>query len=81
MTRQLGLVLSTIMFAVVAAAVAVAPSAHAALGLRPTPDQTWMTNGNVYAQALSADKKVLYIGGSSRSCERTRWGKAVKSLR
>jgi hypothetical protein len=52
-----------IMLAVVAAAVAVAPSARAALGLRPTPDQTWMTNGNVYAQALSADKKTLYIGG------------------
>src|SRR5918995_932046 len=66
MTRQLGLVLSMIMLAVtaaVAAAVAVAPSAHAELGLRPTPDQTWMTNGNVYAQALSADKKTLYIGG------------------
>src|SRR5215210_2166093 len=66
MTRQLGLVLSMIMLAVMAAvavAVAVTPSAHAALGLRPTPDQTWMTNGNVYAQALSADKKTLYIGG------------------
>jgi hypothetical protein len=49
--------------AAVAAAVAVAPSAHAELGLRPTPDQTWMTNGNVYAQALSADKKTLYLGG------------------
>ena len=65
MTRQLGLLLSMIMLAVMAAvaAVAVAPSAHAELGLRPTPDQTWMTNGNVYAQALSADKKTLYIGG------------------
>ena len=66
MIRQLGLVLSMIMLAVtaaVAAAVAVAPSAHAELGLRPTPDQTWMTNGNVYAQALSADKKTLYLGG------------------
>jgi hypothetical protein len=63
MRRQLVLVLSTIMLAVVAAD-AVTPSAHAAPGLRPTPDQTWMTNGNVYAQALSADKKTLYIGGS-----------------
>jgi hypothetical protein len=62
MTRQLGLVLSMIMLAV-AAAVAVAPSAHGALGLRPTSDQTWMTNGNVYAQALSEDKRILYIGG------------------
>src|SRR5829696_4140647 len=56
MTRMLGLVAAV-------AAVAVTPSAHAAVGLRPTPDQTWMTNGNVYAQALSADKKTLYIGG------------------
>src|SRR5918999_1017685 len=65
MTRQLVLVLSMIFLAVAASvtAVAVTPSAHAALGLRPTPDQTWMTNGNVYAQALSADKKTLYIGG------------------
>ena len=65
MTRQLVLVLSMIFLAVAAtvATVVVTPSAHAAAGLRPTPDQTWMTNGNVYAQALSADKKTLYIGG------------------
>jgi hypothetical protein len=82
MTRKLGLVLSIIMLAVVAAvaAVAVTPSAHAAVGLRPTPDQTWMTNGNVYAQALSADKKTLYIGGKFTQLRETRWGRAVKSL-
>ena len=42
---------------------AIAPPAHAAIGLRETPDDTWMTNGNVYAQALSEDGKTLYIGG------------------
>jgi hypothetical protein len=62
MTRQLVLVLSMILLAVVVAD-AVTTSAHAAQGLGPTPDQTWMTNGNVYAQALSADKETLYIGG------------------
>lgn len=81
MTRQLGLVLSTIMFAVAAAAVAVAPSAHAALGLRPTPDQTWMTNGNVYAQALSADKKVLYIGGKFTQLRENPVGQGGKVLK
>jgi hypothetical protein len=49
--------------ALVAAAVALASPALAALGLRETPDDTWMTNGNVYAQALSADGETLYIGG------------------
>ncbi len=28
-----------------------------------TPDNTWMTNGTVFAQALSEDKKTIYIGG------------------
>ena len=28
-----------------------------------TPDETWMTNGTVFAQALSEDKRTLYIGG------------------
>lgn len=64
MARQLGLVLSVItLAAVVASVVIVTPSARAAQGSRPTPDQTWMTNGNVYAQALSRDKKILYLGG------------------
>lgn len=48
---------------VMAATIAPAPPAHAALGLRETPDQTWMTNGIVYAQALSEDRRTLYIGG------------------
>ena len=34
--------------------------AHA---LPETPDETWMTNGTVFAQTLSEDKKTLYIGG------------------
>jgi hypothetical protein len=28
-----------------------------------TPDETWMTNGTVFAQALSEDKRTIYIGG------------------
>src|SRR5918998_756891 len=28
-----------------------------------TPDETWMTNGTVFAQTLSEDKKTIYIGG------------------
>ena len=40
-----------------------ASDAYAALNLRTTPDPTWMTNGNVYATALSEDGKTLYIGG------------------
>jgi hypothetical protein len=46
-----------------AVAIATATPAHAALGLRNTPDETWMTNGIVYAQALSEDGRTLYIGG------------------
>ena len=34
-----------------------------ALALYETPDNTYMTNGKVYATALSEDRKVLYIGG------------------
>jgi Domain of unknown function (DUF5122) beta-propeller len=34
-----------------------------ALALSETPDNTYMTNGKVYATALSGDGKVLYIGG------------------
>src|ERR671917_160295 len=35
--------------------------AHAIGG---TPDETWMTNGTVFAQTLSEDKKTIYIGGN-----------------
>ena len=34
-----------------------------ALALSETPDNTYMTNGKVYATALSGDGKVLYIAG------------------
>jgi hypothetical protein len=37
--------------------------ASPALALSETPDDTYMTNGKVYATALSGDGKVLYIGG------------------
>jgi len=59
-TLSAGLAMAALMMA---AAIALAPPAHAALGLRETPDQTWMTNGIVYAQALSEDGGTLYIGG------------------
>src|SRR5215204_3078057 len=37
--------------------------ASPALALSETPGNTYMTNGKVYATALSGDHKVLYIGG------------------
>jgi hypothetical protein len=37
--------------------------ASPALALSETPDNTYMTDGKVYATALSRDGKVLYIGG------------------
>ena len=37
--------------------------ASPALALSETPGNTYMTNGKVYASALSGDGKVLYIGG------------------
>jgi hypothetical protein len=37
--------------------------ASPALALSEIPDNTYMTNGKVYATALSGDRKVLYIGG------------------
>ena len=59
-----GLAMAALMMA---AAIATAATAHAALDLRGTPDQTWMTNGKVYAQALSEDGRTLYIGGRFNS--------------
>src|SRR4028119_1659181 len=62
MMRRVVLVFSLMLM--VASAAAVASPAHAALGLRDTADAApWMTNGKVYAQALSEDGKILYIGG------------------
>src|ERR671916_409260 len=37
--------------------------ASPALALTETPDDTYMTNGKVYATALSEDGNILYIGG------------------
>src|SRR5688572_19799543 len=37
--------------------------ASPALALNERPDDTYMTNGEVYATALSGDGKTLYIGG------------------
>jgi hypothetical protein len=38
-------------------------SASPVLALTETPDDTYMTNGKVYATALSGDGNILYIGG------------------
>lgn len=37
--------------------------ASSAYALSPTPDDTWMANGTVFAQTLSEDGNTLYIGG------------------
>src|SRR5687768_935650 len=39
-------------------------AATPALALTETPDDTYMTNGKVYATALSGDGNTLYIGGA-----------------
>jgi hypothetical protein len=43
--------------------------ASPALALSEIPDNTYMTNGKVYATALSGDGKVLYIGGEFTEVE------------
>ena len=43
--------------------------ASPALALSETPDNTYMTNGKVYATALSGDGKILYIGGEFTEVE------------
>ena len=64
MVRRLVLAFSMMVTVTAMAAVCVAPPAHAALGLSDRADpEPWMTNGKVYAQALSEDGDTLYIGG------------------
>jgi outer membrane protein assembly factor BamB len=58
--RRIMLVLSAIAMVMVMQALVGAPPARA---LSTTPDDTWMTNGKVYATALSEDGSTLYIGG------------------
>jgi hypothetical protein len=48
---------------VLAAVIQAILGASPALALTETPDDTYMTNGKVYATALSGDGKILYIGG------------------
>jgi hypothetical protein len=62
MMRQLLLGIS-LLVAVAASAVSLAPPAHAAIGVRETPDHTWNTNGTVFDTELSKDGNILYIGG------------------
>ena len=55
--------------------------ASPALALSETPDNTYMTNGKVYATALSGDGKVLYIGGEFTEVrQRSGVGRKVSNL-
>jgi hypothetical protein len=71
MSRRLILVPETLSgrlslaFAVLAAVMMIQAilGASPALAVSETPDDTYMTNGKVYATALSADGDILYIGG------------------
>ena len=53
----------SMLIAVAAVAIGVAPPAHAATGVRETPGRSWNTNGTVFATQLSEDGKTLYVGG------------------
>jgi hypothetical protein len=53
----------SMLVAVAASAIAVAPPAHADIAVRETPDHTWNTNGTVFDTELSEDGSTLYIGG------------------
>ncbi len=67
--------------AVVASAVFVAQPAHAALGLRDQADpQPWMTNGIVYASAVSENGETLYIGGKFSSVREKPAGSGGQTL-
>lgn len=80
MARRLVLGFSVMLLTAAWAVGAMAPPAHAALGLRETPDKTWMTNGNVYAQAISEDGKTLYIGGKFNQLREKPAGTPGKTL-
>jgi hypothetical protein len=55
--------------------------ASPALALSETPDNTYMTNGKVFATALSGDGKVLYIGGEfTKVQQRSGSGFPVKNV-
>src|SRR3712207_2370461 len=60
MFKRITMVLSAIATVIMMQALVGAPPARA---LGTTPDDTWMTNGKVYATALSEDGSTLYIGG------------------
>ena len=53
----------SMLVAVAASTVGAALPAHAATGVRETPERTWNTNGTVFDTELSADGDTLYIGG------------------
>jgi Ca2+-binding RTX toxin-like protein len=77
--RQL-LMYFSMLLAVAASAVALAPPAHAVTVVRDTPDYTWNTNGTVWATELSADGDTLYIGGKFTTVRENPPGVAGRSL-
>ena len=54
--------------------------ASPALALTERPDKTYTTNGKVYATALSADSKTLYIGGNFSEVRESPSGTTGRSL-
>ncbi len=67
--------------AVVASAILVASPAHAAVGLRErAAPNAWMTNGIVYASALSEDGETLYVGGKFSSVRENPTGSGGETL-
>ena len=54
--------------------------ASPALALNETPDDTYMTNGKVYATALSGNRNILYIGGEFTKVSQNPPGKSGISL-
>ena len=53
--------------------------ASPALALTETPDDTYMTNGRVYATALSKDGNTLYVGGEFTRVSENQSGKSESS--
>jgi hypothetical protein len=78
LNRRLLLTLSVLAAVMVILAIL---DASPALALSETPDNTYMTNGKVYASALSGDGKVLYIGGAFTEVrQRSGVGRKVSNL-
>src|ERR687893_377675 len=70
----------SMLVALAALAIAASPPAHAAIGVRETPDKTWNTNGTVFDTELSDDGSTLYIGGRFGSVRENPPGVAGRSF-